>query len=39
MKKRIIAMVYCRKNTYGTLDFFLEADSEAYYLFTTPYYS
>ncbi|MBQ1464811.1 MAG: hypothetical protein II690_04665 [Ruminococcus sp.] len=39
MKKRIIAKVYCRKNTYGTLDFFLDADSQAYYLFTTNYYS
>ena len=39
MKKRASAKVYCRNNNHGELDFYLEADSKNYYLFTTRYYS
>ena len=39
MKDKIMARIYCDKNSHGTLDFFLTVKHGNYYLFTTSYYS
>lgn len=39
MKERINAMVYCRNNEYGKLDFYLKVRENSMYLFTTDFYS
>ena len=39
MKNTINAKVICRKNSSGTLNFYLEAKGQEIYLFVTKYYS
>lgn len=39
MKDKINAIVYCRNNEYGKLDFYLKVRENSMYLFTTDFYS
>ena len=39
MKNKLNAIVYCRNNEYGKLDFYLKVRENSMYLFTADFYS